>query len=324
MDLKRIETLLNVLLRRRENSPEFVEELNDYASDLKDGTLTQSDSDYIEALAKRLNIFLKGEGNTQVYKIVADDHFMENSGVFFVEMMKSMTKQQGASRRQIHDWGVIEIWLDCQSRELNKRDKEKIGNAWKAYLARGVAPSVELQSAFDYFSKQYMDEGYSCEDNKPPAEIMKVFDRLLASDAATRETKARGKTEENEVAPEILNAVFSLIENDLENVKKGEHPETRLIPHIAIKRDIIEKAYLNDLDIVIRKIDQSNILEEEKQIEIQNHTKDVEGIIYNLRRIRHQELEDLFDDMRDKRDDFSELEEIVRSEKPRYKIVDPL
>ena len=34
MDLKRIESFLNALLRRRENSPEFVEELNEYMSNL--------------------------------------------------------------------------------------------------------------------------------------------------------------------------------------------------------------------------------------------------------------------------------------------------
>jgi hypothetical protein len=63
MDLKRIESLLNALLRRRETSPELVEELNEYVSDLKDGTLGSSDVRYIEALAKRLNISPEENGN---------------------------------------------------------------------------------------------------------------------------------------------------------------------------------------------------------------------------------------------------------------------
>lgn len=63
MDLKRIEPILNALLRRRENSPELVEELNEYVSDLKDGILASSDVRYIEVLAKRLNISPEGNGN---------------------------------------------------------------------------------------------------------------------------------------------------------------------------------------------------------------------------------------------------------------------
>ena len=43
MDLKRIETRLNALLRRRENSPDFVEELNEYVSDLKDDKVVTGD-----------------------------------------------------------------------------------------------------------------------------------------------------------------------------------------------------------------------------------------------------------------------------------------
>ena len=64
MDLVRIEALLKALLNHRENSPELVEELKEYTSDLKDGSLAPSDARYIEALAKRLNISPEGDGNS--------------------------------------------------------------------------------------------------------------------------------------------------------------------------------------------------------------------------------------------------------------------
>ena len=317
MDLKHLETLLNALLRRRENSPELVEELNEYVSDLKDGTLTSSDAHYIEALAKRLSISTKGDSNTPTFK-PRENFLIEDLGVFFLECMKFIIQKNGATNRQIHDWRIIENWLNCQGRELSKRDKETFSNGFKAYMARGVAPSVELNLVFEFPHKKYKNEGYSFEANLPPTEVMGVFDRLLASDAAIM------AKEESEIPSSIRNTVSSLIENDLESFKAGVRPETRLIPHELIKRDIIEKAYLNDLDIVIQKIDQSNISEKEKLVEIQNHTNEVEQIIYNLRRIRLEELDNLFDDMRNKREDFSELEKIIRNENPRYKIVDPL
>ena len=54
--IKHTENLLNALLRRRENSEDTVEELNDYVSDLKNGELLESDARYIQALAKRLGV----------------------------------------------------------------------------------------------------------------------------------------------------------------------------------------------------------------------------------------------------------------------------
>ena len=56
MDVKHTENLLKALLRRRENSADTVEELNEYVSDLKNGELLESDARYIEALAKRLGV----------------------------------------------------------------------------------------------------------------------------------------------------------------------------------------------------------------------------------------------------------------------------
>lgn len=56
MDRKHTEALLKALLRRPGNSPDTIEELNDYVNDLKNGELLESDARYIQALAKRLGV----------------------------------------------------------------------------------------------------------------------------------------------------------------------------------------------------------------------------------------------------------------------------
>ena len=128
----------------------------------------------------------------------------------------------------------------------------------------------------------------------------------------------------SDVPREIVKTVESLRKSDKESFAKGEYPETRLIPHKAIKRDIMEKAYLKDLNDVVEKVGQGNLSEKEKEAEILEHKEEVNRIIYDLRRIDSTELERLFDEMRNLRDDFGELEKIVREEKSYYKIVDPL
>lgn len=59
MDRTYTEDLLNALLRRPENSDQLVEELNWYMSDLKSGELSESDADYIQALADRLGVVVR-------------------------------------------------------------------------------------------------------------------------------------------------------------------------------------------------------------------------------------------------------------------------
>lgn len=122
--------------------------------------------------------------NTNTNTITLDENsdFLVDSGVFFINMLMQTSQAENAPDELNKDWRVIENWLGCENSGITSKEEAKIGIGWKAYLAIGLAPSFKLQPAFDHFSKQYKDSGYSFKEDKPPTEVMDVFDRLLATD----------------------------------------------------------------------------------------------------------------------------------------------
>ena len=67
------------------------------------------------------------------------------------------------------------------------RFNENLHVGWKAYIARGVAPSRRLQRAFDSMSRTLLSSDPDCRQHKPPIVVLESFDRLLASDAEIRD-----------------------------------------------------------------------------------------------------------------------------------------
>lgn len=120
--------------------------------------------------------------DTNTIILDANSDFLVDAGVFFIHMLRKTALAGDAPTGQIEDWKVIENWLGCEDGNITSVEEEKIGKGWKAYLAIGLAPSFKLQEAFDFYEKQYKDSGYSFKDDKPPTEVMDVFDRLLATD----------------------------------------------------------------------------------------------------------------------------------------------
>jgi len=121
--------------------------------------------------------------NSKTNTIIVDDNsdFLVDSGLFFIHQMRKMAMEENPPARVLSDWKVIEEWLGCSGNQLSKEHEATISKAWKAYIAIGLAPSFELQEAFDSFSKQYLEAGYSYKEDKAPTEVMNVFDRLLAT-----------------------------------------------------------------------------------------------------------------------------------------------
>ena len=87
------------------------------------------------------------------------------------------------------DWKIVESWLGCTGRELTDDDCQKIGVAWRSYIARGVAPSVALEHVFKELSKKAREQSWKTE--KVPPDLFRVFDRLLARDKEIQEKRAR-------------------------------------------------------------------------------------------------------------------------------------
>lgn len=123
----------------------------------------------------------------------ANDKFLLDSGVFFVDTLRKLA-QEKRSELLVQDWQVLEMWLGCTGLELNQTDSDKIKKAWKCYIAIGLAPSIKLQPVFDKFSEQYRSK--IAPQDKPPTEVMDVFDRMLATYEEIKEKRQADIREE--------------------------------------------------------------------------------------------------------------------------------
>ena len=115
-----------------------------------------------------------------------------------------------------------------------------------------------------------------------------------------------------------------LLDQDREAVERGEVPERRLIPHHAIKRDVIILAYTKDFNKAILQIKNMDWTDLEKERRKTEEDKKLQKHINNVKRMHQDDLEKVIILMKETRTDFSELETTIRSEKGIYKIVDPL
>ncbi|MFT6910512.1 MAG: hypothetical protein ACJAS1_007241 [Oleiphilaceae bacterium] len=143
--------------------------------------------------------------DTNTITLDANSDFLVDSGVFFIHMLRKTALAADAPTKRLDDWKVIENWLDCKGGNITTVEEEKIGKGWKAYLAIGLAPSFKLQEAFDSYSKRYKEFNYSFKDDKPPTEVMDVFDKLLATDKEITAKKNHDWTEEKKKWEAVLN-----------------------------------------------------------------------------------------------------------------------
>ena len=137
---------------------------------------------------------------------------MANAGGSFVRMLRDVAQDAKATEGIRNDWTIIRLWLgDCDS-ELSADHLEKIGKAWRAYLAIGLAPSHELQPVFNSIHERFNTA--EAKRNRPPVEIMKVFERMLASDDQIKIKKASDAKSEGEKLAKIIGRLPG-------NTKKG-------------------------------------------------------------------------------------------------------
>lgn len=123
----------------------------------------------------------------KIREFVAGDDFLVFSGFQFVSELRQDAYTSGVSEQIIKDWKTIENWLGCENRPLSQQDKDRIGRAWKSYCGVGIAPSINLQPAFNSFHKQAKNERW--ETVSVPSLVRDVFDRLLATESEIAEKK---------------------------------------------------------------------------------------------------------------------------------------
>ena len=117
---------------------------------------------------------------------------LHEMGHLFLEFLRADSQLEGADPQLGADLQTALDFIGAESVDSITNDQhEKWARAFEAYLEEGVAPSVELQSAFQRF-RAWMLQVYrrllSLNVGLHP-EIRQVFDRLLATDEAIREAR---------------------------------------------------------------------------------------------------------------------------------------
>ena len=152
-----------------------------------------------EDLSRRGFIVFGQEGARRLFDIVLTKRadlstFLHESGHVFLEMMGDLAAREDAPQRIKDDWQRTLQYLGVESRDgIKKVHHEKWARAFEAYLYKGDAPSIELNTAFARF-KTWLKAVYRSllSLNAPLTdEIRGVFDRLLATDAEIEAVKKR-------------------------------------------------------------------------------------------------------------------------------------
>ncbi|MDD2325174.1 MAG: hypothetical protein PHW63_04105 [Alphaproteobacteria bacterium] len=118
--------------------------------------------------------------------------------------------------------------------------------------------------------------------------------------------------------------IKGLMEEDAKAIARGEVPEARLIPHHAIKRDIILTAYTKDFHVAVDHVKRLDWSEGEKQNRLHDIQSDFDKKMYGIKRLKWQELDKIIALMQSTRTDLMEIETEVRAKNIQYKMVDPL
>ncbi|WP_426039692.1 hypothetical protein [Brevundimonas sp. DC300-4] len=146
---------------------------------------------------------------------------------------------------------------------------------------------------------------------------MSIFDHLK---------KAFGKPGDNrsEFTRNVSDTMTDLARQDEESVARGEVPERRLIPHHAIKRDVIIAAYQKDFEMAVAQVRGLAWTDAAKDQKIAALGPDFEKHIGGVKRLGPGDLDKVISLMKKTRTDLLEIESQVRAKTPIYSIVDPL
>lgn len=111
-------------------------------------------------------------------------------GVFFVDTLRKVAHEKNVKLHLVEDWRILAEWLNSDGSALSAAQSQRVLYAWRAYVAIGLAPSVKMQEAFDTLGRLYLQQYPDCKGDKPPTNVMDVFDRLIATDKEIAEKRA--------------------------------------------------------------------------------------------------------------------------------------
>jgi hypothetical protein len=205
----------------------------------------------------------------------------------------------------------------------------------------GVGVGAVLLGLGAYFEAQERRR----KDETLPPEMRAVFDRMTGKGfppsprststmAATRASpKAHAQHQQLltphsadlEEAGAMLHAtMLELMADDAAAAARGETPQRRLIPHHAIKRDVIIAAYTKDFEASRRQMRTMNWTNAEKQRRLEEANRDFAKHLAGVNRLGPKELDEVIALMKRTRTDLLEIEQKVRATTSAYRIVEPL
>jgi hypothetical protein len=120
-----------------------------------------------------------------------------DSGAFVGNVLRDLAREPGAPKGIVDDWHTLADWLGCGDRALTASDNARIGEAYRSYLARGIAPSKALEESFRYFAWQAKTESWPL--SPVPKGVCSVFDRLLATDVEIKRQQVAHALELGEI-----------------------------------------------------------------------------------------------------------------------------
>ena len=153
-----------------------------------------------------------------------------DTGIFFVDTLRDLASEVDTPQRVKADWDVIQQWLGNDAALLTTEHKKRVRDGWKAYIAIGLAPNDKLQDTFDLLSAALLATEPTCKNQRPPTEVMDVFDRLLASDTEIAQKRAKDIAAEKErIRPALvrLSATASNKKDASGTAWKNRPPEFR-------------------------------------------------------------------------------------------------
>ena len=109
-----------------------------------------------------------------------------------VTMARAAAKLENSPKRTRDNWAAISNYLG--SDEIGPLELQKLKPALQAYIVRGLAPSKELQPAFDTIRRMVTNKAEDMDQSKVPEAIFDAFDKILATDEQIAAYKGKNQT----------------------------------------------------------------------------------------------------------------------------------
>jgi hypothetical protein len=205
----------------------------------------------------------------------------------------------------------------------------------------GVGTAAVLLGLGAYFTAQEEKKKYKLHPPLTP-EIRAVFDRMIArgTTPAANPPQKPHQSKQPAAAPQPkrpapadpglpdfgdLDATMAyLMAEDAAAIARGETPRRRLIPHHAIKRDVIIAAYTQDFEVAKTQLQGVAWTDVAKRERLAEMTKGFDQHIAGVYRFGPEDLDKLIALMKRTRTDLAAVEQAVRAKSPIYEVVDPL